>query len=289
MGVDLLIDTVNSNKKNNIYSLVYRRKPPKKYFISVVIPVRGRTHLLASNINSLKKSINKTNKKINITIIEHSYEQEFKDLSKEMGLTYYFIKSEKNEVFNKSIAQNVGAIINKNSDYLMFHDLDCLVFEDFFINLIHELTIKNKLMLQNFKGRRLLYLNEETTNKILIGELNHNEINLDSDEIIKGETQAPGGSITVDKNLFFSVGGYDPELFYGHAPEDTFFWKKVETITQIDSSDNEMLHMYHPTLEGTNKLFTVMFSYYQEFITLPKEKRLEFIDFKAKLLNKFVL
>jgi predicted glycosyltransferase involved in capsule biosynthesis len=288
MGLDLLIDNVNRNKKNNIYNLVYRRKTPKTYFISVIIPVRGRTHLLPTNIKHLKDAIEKTDKKINITIVEHSYESEIKNLAKEMGLTYYFIKCEKDEVFNKSIAQNVGAIINKNSEYLMFHDLDCLVLSDFFVNIINELSNKNNLILQNFRERRLLYLNERLTSKIINGECKLSEINLESNEVVKGDTQAPGGSITVQKKLFFNVGGFDPELFYGHAPEDTFFWKKIETITQIDSSENEMFHMYHQSLEGTNPLFSLMFNYYETFLSLPKEKKLEFIDFKSKLILKFI-
>ena len=280
-----LIYKTNSNLKNNYYDSFKNKKLPKSYFISIIIPVRGRVQFLKPLINSFKASIRRTQKKINITIVEHSNESSFKSECKELSLNYYWIKSEPDEHFNKSLCHNVGAIINKNSKYYLFHDLDCLVYDDFIETLVNGIEHKNISVTQSFKGRRVLYLDEYTTNRVISGLLPI--IDIDITTLVKSESGAPGGSILIDKNLFYDVGGFDPELFFGYSPEDSFMWSKIEHLKPILSADNEVLHMWHERLDKTNNVLSEMTETLRQFNDLSKEDKRFFIDFKKNILINY--
>jgi hypothetical protein len=57
------------------------------------------------------------------------------------------------------------------------------------------------------------------------------------------------------------VGGYDPQVFWGYAPEDQLFWLKVESITSIaygDSPRLPLIHLWHPNVATKNPLLSEM-------------------------------
>jgi cellulose synthase/poly-beta-1,6-N-acetylglucosamine synthase-like glycosyltransferase len=239
-----------NNLYNDFYKKIKFKKTYKKNNVSIIIPVRGRVEFLPFLNESLKKSIEKSGKKINITVIEHSEKSTYKDICKKNNINYYFIESN-GEYFNKSLCNNIGALLNKNSDFFLFHDLDCLVKEDFLINIFENINIKSSKSLQTFDKRRVLYLNELQTKEILEGQKVIGDF--ENNDFEEGLCCAPGGSILVEKDIFFSVGGYDPELFYGWSPEDLFFWDKISKFSKIDICDNPKNEIYHMFHEPQNK------------------------------------
>ena len=278
--LDLIMSAVTSNRMDKFYKPLLKLRTPKKCDITVIIPVRGRIFFLAPLIKHLNLARNKSTKKINILIVEHSYFPQFKQECSAMAIDYHWIPCQKEDVFNKCLCHNVGAMLNRNSQYYLFHDSDCLVFDDFFNNLRLE-----DLVTQTFTKRRLLYLNEATTAKVIDREIAITEIVLDGPDIVVGGIGAPGGSILIHNNLFFDVGGFDPELFNGYSVEDGFFWYKVLTLKEISSSDNEVLHMYHKNLSGTNEKMNIMAFIFEAFAALSDEEKTKFVTFKKNVLN----
>jgi len=277
---------IDTNRFDVFYKEIKNKKPYKKFDISVIIPVRGRIDFVDISLSHLKSAIEKTNLKINITIVEHSTNREYYEICKSYGIGYYWINSLENK-FNKCLSHNIGALLNKNSKYFLFHDLDCLVYDNFFLNLMENKESKKSECLQTFFNRRVLYLNEQQTRNILNKEININDINLE--EVKEGDYGAPGGSIFVNKELFFNVGGYDPELFYGWSPEDIFFWNKVETLEKIHSVDNpknELLHLHHEIQSNNDSL--ILEELYEDIKKLGDGVLNQIVEYKSEILKTYI-
>jgi hypothetical protein len=277
---------IDSNRFDTFYKEIKKKKSNKKFDISIIIPVRGRIDFLNICLTHLKSAINRTNLKINITIIEHSNKREYYEICKSNDIGYYWINSLENK-FNKCLCHNIGSLLNKNSNYFLFHDLDCLVYDNFLINLIENKEYKKSECLQTFYNRRVLYLNEVQTEKLINNRITINEINLD--DVREGDYGAPGGSILVNKDLFFSVGGYDPELFYGWSPEDIFFWDKIETIEKIHSVDNpknELLHLHHQIQSDKDSL--LLEELYENIKKLGNVVLNDVVNYKSEIIKKYI-
>ena len=276
-------------KEDNIVITYY---PEEKYDINFIIPVRGRLNFIKPMYNSFKKSAEKSGLKISLTISEHSINPEHSHFCKQNKINYIWIKSEDNQLFNKCLAMNMGAIFGPKVKYFLFHDLDCLIQGDFFTNLMCNISRKNSCKaIQCFHGRRVLYLNDELTNKVI-----QEQIDIDTFKLgLPGITPpslvgAPGGSILVEKDLFFEVGGYDPELFSANAPEDVFFWSKIDEISHMEISDNpeiDVFHMNHPTTYNDNPRLQEMLNLFNSFKTAKPEQKIEFINLKKETLKEF--
>jgi|694.fasta_scaffold00068_37 predicted glycosyltransferase involved in capsule biosynthesis len=277
---------IDTNRFDVFYREIKNKKPYKKFDISIIIPVRGRIDFVDVSLSHLKSAIEKTNLKINITIVEHSTNREYYEICKSYGIGYYWINSLENK-FNKCLCHNIGALLNKNSNYFLFHDLDCLVYDNFFLNLIDNKESKKSECLQTFYNRRVLYLSEQQTRNLLNNEISINDINLE--ELRVGNYGAPGGSIFVNKNLFFNVGGYDPELFYGWSPEDIFFWNKIETLEKIHSVDNpknELLHLHHEIQSNSDSL--VLEELYENIKNSGDVVLNDIVKYKSEILKKYI-
>ena len=140
---------IDINRFDVFYKEIKKKKPFKKFDISVIIPVRGRINFVDASLSHLKSAIEKTNLKINVTIVEHSTNREYYEICKSYGVGYYWINSVENK-FNKCLCHNIGALLNKNSKYFLFHDLDCLVYDNFFLNLMENKESKKSECLQTF-------------------------------------------------------------------------------------------------------------------------------------------
>jgi hypothetical protein len=288
MDILTVKNSILENLQDKLYQKIKRKKPNKKYWLTIIIPVRGRVEFLTPLVNSLKKSISNYNRKVNIIVVEESKTPQHKENCKINNVDYFFIESD-NFYFNKSLCNNSGAMLYKNSEYFLFHDLDCLVKEDFILNVFENIKNKKINCIQTFDKRRVLYFNEDQTKKIKNGEIKINDI-VDND-LKEGDCCAPGGSILIKNSLFFEVGGYDPELFYGWSPEDLFFWDKVQSIENIgicDEPKNEIYHMYHLpqhlNVEQINNSEEKRLLY--ESIT--KENIIEIIKIKKDIIKDYI-
>ena len=288
MDIIEIKNIIFENLNDRLYQKIIRKKPNKKYWLTIIIPVRGRVEFLTPLVISLKKSINNFGRKVNIIVVEESKNPQHKEICKKNNVDYFFIETN-NFYFNKSLCNNSGAMLFKNSEYFLFHDLDCLVKEDFIFNIFENIKNKNINCIQTFDKRRVLYFNEEQTEKIINGDIKINDIE-DSD-LKESDCCAPGGSILIKNSLFFEVGGYDPELFYGWSPEDLFFWDKVESIEDIgicDNPKNEIYHMHHPpqylNLDqmGNSKEKVILYE------SITKENKKEIIKIKKEIIKNYI-
>jgi predicted glycosyltransferase involved in capsule biosynthesis len=259
--------------------------------ISFIITVKNRVEFGPAMYKSFLKAKNNTNLNISYTIVELSPNSEHKEFCLKNKINYIWYKTDTNEMFNKCLGLNIGAIFFNKAKAFIFHDIDCLIQSDFFTKLKTNIDDKNALAIQCFHGRRVLYLNQYLTNLAINNTLNIDTLKLGLDGIsLPNLIGAPGGSIYVDKEIFFKVGGYDPELFAGNAPEDIFFWVKVELFTKMYLSDNpeiDIFHMNHTPTAGTNPYIHAMLKTHNMFKTLSNEDKLDVVKFKAKTIEGY--
>lgn len=258
---------------------------------SVIIPVRNREDFSEPLYKSFQIAIKKSGLKVDFTFVEHSETPQHSKFCKNNRINYFWIKSAPGELFNKCLAHNIGAMFSSKSKYLLFHDIDCLVQSDFFIRLLENIKNQNARAIQNFTERRVLYINQELTNKVIAGEFDVDDLSVELDEVSPPNIfGAPGGSITIERELFFQVGGYDPELFLANSPEDIFFWDKVDFVDKMCISDNpkiELYHMCHRPTYFDNPRLSEMKGYYDMFKNMNEKQKKEFIAYKSEIINNY--
>ena len=111
--------------------------------------------------------------------------------------------------------------------------------------------------MQCFSGQSVMYLDEESTEKVYSGEKDFKTLNYH-----KSEIGAPGGNIIVRKDIFEKVGGYEHEFFWGWSPEDCMFWLKLECL----SKKIERHEIINPHLGGAKYLNIIAYHLIHETI-----------------------
>ena len=266
------------------------------YDVNVIIPLYKRQKHLYKVIEAFQKAIEKQQtKKINITISELvDSEEDNLNFCIKNNLDYICVEVKNKIKFPKSLLMNLAALHGCDSQWFLFHDVDCLPQSDFFINLFENINKKNSIAIQTFQAKRVLYLNDEITKDIFEDKIKIDDLNINNQKIsLPGSFAAPGGSVMVRKKTFFDVGGYDDQLFTGYAPEDFYFWEKVLfTEGRFDSCDdpkNELYHLHHELSYGKenkqdqgriNDAISITF-----IKMSPKEKK-EFISHQKDRINK---
>lgn len=269
-------------KKESYFKLY---KKDEYYDINIIIPIKGRKSFIKPLYKSLISSSKKSNLKICFTIVEMSETPEHKDFCEKNNINFIYIKS---DIFNKCLAMNFGAMFSIKSKSFIFHDLDCLVQSDFFLNLEKNIKLKKSKAIQCFTGRRVLYLDEQLTSRVIKGEVDIDKFCISYIGISVGSYGAPGGSIYVEKDIFFEVGGYDPEFFTLYAPEDAFFWDKIEMLTKIDICDSPVIDLFHMSHESSyNANINYMIDTYNLFKSNDIRSKLELILEKKNLIKSF--
>ncbi len=259
--------------------------------VSVIIPVRDRENFAGPLYQSFKIAAENSGLKISFTFVEHSESPKHSKFCKMNSVNYFWIKSNPGELFNKCLAHNIGAMFSAKSKYLLFHDIDCLVQSNFFNNLFDNISNQKCKAIQNFTGRRVLYINEQLTDKIVGNKFDVDNLSIDLDEVTPPNiVGAPGGSITIERDLFFEVGGYDPELFLANSPEDVFFWDKVDVVGKMHISDNpdiEIYHMNHRPTYYDNPRIDEMKDIHHTFTNMSDEEKKEIIKLKSEMIQEF--
>jgi hypothetical protein len=273
----------------------------KKVDVTIIIPIMERSNQINVLIRYFRKSLRfHSDKKYDVYFVEHDVEPKNRSLVKSTGCNYIFIKREDGKRFNKCLAMNVGALLNK-TEYYLFHDVDLIVKKDFLKNIFINLErTKNKNILHCLTNKNLIIVNDEKSEMIRNGSVNIENIEYIqpyTDEIEKrgefmyGKSGAPGGSMFIKSDLFFEIGGYDDSFFNGYSAEDDFFWKKVNLYYPIESCDNPenwVFHLSHEVLAHTlNENHNVLNNNFQK---LDLKLKKEYIKLKSKNLKyeKFV-
>lgn len=261
------------------YEAIRRRcvfKIAKFHFahVSIIIPVRNRTEFNRICTDHFIEAIKRSNKKIALTIVEHSDTAEHLSINYPW-VNYIYIPADGAE-FNKCLAHNIGALYSNRCNYYMFHDIDILVPVDFFIKLYENLNGFDAV--QSFTKRRLIYANQDLSAQIMRGEFTMSGVNPLSPYAKVAEPGAPGGSLVVSRELFLRVGGYDTDFFTGYSVEDQFFFDKLNFTGRLGFCDNppiEMVHLWHSPSHRLTK--EQDFAALQGYTSLSDEQKREFI------------
>ncbi len=265
------------------------------YDINFLIPARGRLEFASTMYDSFKAACVNSNLKITYTVIEHSDIPLHIKFCKNENINYIWINSSEG-LFNKCLCYNMGVFYSQKAKSYIFHDIDCLIQTDFFKKLFENVKNKNATAIQCFTGRRVLYLNTEMTKRVVKKEFLIDNLNIKLPEVdyprMGGKIMigAPGGSIYVERDLFFEVGGYDAEMFLANSPEDIFFWTKIDTINKMHISDNppiEIYHMYHEPTWMNNPHINEMQILNNTFQNMSINEKKDFIKFKSDIINEY--
>lgn len=253
--------------------------------INVILPVRDRDDFVKPCINHLNRAIDNCDWNISTTLVEESTASKHSD--KVSGDTNYIYVPSKNALINKCLAHNCAFKYSNKAKYYLFHDIDILVQSDFFEKTVSNVKQSQARVLQTFSKRRVLNMNKYLTEAVLSNQIDVNDLNENYEHIEIPQEGAPGGSILVERELFIEIGGYDPELFYGYAPEDRFFWDKIETISKVNfpSDDVELFHMCHDIKTFENAQLWNMHVYLDCFSKMDLSNKKLFLNTKKNLLG----
>jgi len=213
-----------------------------------VLPKHGRDRHFMAILKSYNDSLANTENSHKIVVVEQAENPDVKNYCKENNINYIFIPKG-GELFNKCLCMNIGAL-SYDSKYIHFHDIDILIPKDFWPNLRKNMQGHN--FVQSFSGRKVNYVSEQYTNAFFDGIFTAEQIANRSGAWTVGKSGAPGGSIVVKRDLFESIGGFDPYYFQAYSIEDQFFLDKIEVYSRFKGCDNpaiEMFHLWHPSNE----------------------------------------
>ena len=252
----------NQNRQRPAFKALDSKEP---YDISIVIPCKGRKPLLETTIKVLKHEIAKTDLRIVITLVEHTDEIEFKEYAFTEGLGWIHIPLSGGVgsplgQFNRGLCFDIGHLYGPPCKYYMMHDSDLLVPDNFF-NKVQIYFNRGAVALQPYSDRFVWQTNQEFSEKLQADlSIFYNGI-AEHDVCTQNSPGAKGGSFILKSDLFVNVGGYDPQIFWGYAPEDQLFWLKVESLTSIKYADNPrmpLIHLWHPNAATKNPLLAEM-------------------------------
>ena len=252
----------NQNRQRPAFKALDSKEP---YDISIVIPCKGRKPLLETTIKVLKHEIAKTDLRIVITLVEHTDSIEFKEYSFTEGLGWIHIPLTGGTgsplgQFNRGLCFDIGHLYGPPCKYYMMHDSDLLVPDNFF-NKVQIYFNRGAVALQPYSDRFVWQTNQEFSEKLQADlSIFYNGI-AEHDVCTQNSPGAKGGSFILKSDLFVNVGGYDPQIFWGYAPEDQLFWLKVESLTSIKYADNPrmpLIHLWHPNAATKNPLLAEM-------------------------------
>lgn len=277
--------------------------------ISIIVPVYGRTEFNKVLCNHFKAAIDFYTEKvkpallifpithslvknplISLTFVEHSDKPEHKSLCADC-VNYVWIPKN-GQPFNKCLAHNIGALLTNNANYFLFHDIDIMVPEDFFVKVMQNVTkiVNGKPnvydALQTFTQRRLQLCNEFITGELIANHLSVKHIPSHPAHFKAAQPGAMGGSIFLTNELFFKTG-FCPEIFNGYGLEDAFFWQCINLLGNVGSCDMPQLELYHLHHEANRVTKPADWKFYNSFLSLPDEKKKELVKLMADNLNKY--
>ena len=295
LQLELMLESNKINYEEAISKGILDIRNREEAEVNFIIPVRGRIDFLTKMIESAKTASDQFGKKVNFTVSENSPMPEHRETAQSLGVDYIWTESRK--PFNKCFAMNIAVFYTQKTRYLIFHDVDCLVQSDFFIRVFENIEKKGCKAIQTFSDRRVLYLDENVTTKVLRGEFPIDSLSIKTPGINPPyrpdgsvASGAPGGSVCVTRDLFFRIGGYDPYYFESYAPEDIFFWLKAEVFEDFETCTdprNEIYHMYHPRVEvDSQKLYSMERIKYR-FEKMKNEEKWDLLEKMNSKIKKY--
>ena len=264
----------------NEHILINNNLTESYYDLNFIVPLRGREDFVSSLWNCFWSANTYTKLNCSFTIVEHDLAPHQLNYFKDKECNYIFIPT--NGPFNKSLSYNIGAINSPKCNHYMFHDIDILFKKEYFEKLIPYLD-KFKAI-QPYRNKRVLLCDKNLTRYL---NYNNNLIEIVNEwfpGVSEASTGSTGGSIIIEKELFETIGMYDPELFEEYAPEDSFIWEKIKSYDSIYHVDDiELYHLHHEkNIRNSDEEFAMRY-YHLGFYNLDKDKKIDLIKYKRSL------
>ena len=244
---------------------IYNKEPPVEvYDYSIIIPYRKRYNNLKITFESIKKSIEYTSKRIHCILFEHSEQPEADVFCKENGIEYIYVpicNLDKNlSQFNRGLAFDMSVVYGLPAKGYVCHDVDIFIPVNFWESLEENCKNQNVKVLQTYANRCVNNMNPESTIKLHNGEVLYTDIT--AENCLPRSPGSWGGSLYIDRKTYFEIGGHDPDLFSGYAPEDQCIVEKCKlmnfTIGFANSPPIELYHQYHTPTSNTNPYLNYM-------------------------------
>ena len=275
------------NRRREAYSIL--KEAPANDF-SLIIPCKGRLEYLKTTIAIFQSEIQAAPFNISITIVEHSEIPECMQIAKDIGIGWIYIpliSDNKKPLgqFNRSLSFDIGFIYGPIAKFYLLHDSDLLVPKNFWNKLKQNIDRGPYSTIQTYSHRSVWLTSKE------ISELIRSNPEYYTEDIINccklGGGVANGGSIVVDRDTYIKVGGHDPQLFFGYAPEDQMFWLKLKkivgTIGYADAPEIPLIHLWHPPAGIHNPLLQDMNHMYKtNFLLAPENSIQQYISEKSQ-------
>jgi len=280
--------------KNRLKSACIPIQRPSLDFL-IILPCRGRFPLLQATIQRLKEE-SSSSISTEIVLVEHSEAPTYKEYAEQQGLAWIYVpmiaaNTSPLGQFNRGLCFDIGFLYGSKAKYYICHDNDLLVPKDFWAKLHRNLERTKTPVLQTYSDRFVWQTSQPTSEKLLQDpSWFHNGFEVET-HCTRNAPGAKGGSITISREAYLSVGGHDPHLFFGYAAEDAFFWAKLELLHSIGFSEDPripLVHLWHPNAANLNPFKDHMDVLFHMFRSLPHHHKQEYIFKKAAAFERFV-
>jgi hypothetical protein len=292
------------NRKNLQYTEVLKnistKLKPGKYDLCFYISVRNRLHFFEPFYAYFQEARKKSKLKIKLVVIENDKTCTYSNAVQDKDVEFIYIPSDISKSggnFAKSLCYNIGFIKNQTVPYHVFHDLDILI-DDIYFNQIEYYINQGITWLQPYSGKRVMRVGSNATEEIVKNPIKI-KILSGLKDMRPSNPGSPGGSILVKRDDFIKIGGYDPELFYGYSPEDSFFWTKLEVLygakgvfdthfqgkaVYADKPCMDVYHLDHPSAETSNPHLGGMVEVMMSFNIYSDSDRQSILELKKNKL-----
>lgn len=271
------------------------------YDYTIIIPYRKRFSNLCITYESIRKSIEHTSKRVHCIVFEHSEKPEAEQFCREHLIEYIYVPIcdtiDNLEQFNRGLAFDMSVIYGLPAKGYVCHDVDIFIPVDFWNSLEQNCIDQKVSVLQTYANRCVNNIRPETTLQLHRGEVQYTAIT--SSDCLPRLPGSWGGSLYIEREAYFEIGGHDPYIFSGHAPEDKCFVHKCNvkgyTIGFANSPPIELYHQYHTPTGSTNprvESMTVLFEYLKrtpdlldQYINTKKADMLQCVSSVSNLVS----
>lgn len=177
-------------------------------------------------------------------VVEESFEREIQGNLPAWAKYRHLTTDTPEQPYNRSRTFNAGAALARGQ-LVVFHDNDMLVPTNYAAELFSRFVAGNQVI--NLK-RFIFYLTQAHTREISqVGR-----ISMKSPDFVL-QNLTGGGSLAVETNAYFSIGGFD-ERFVGWGGEDVEFWGRAQTLKVFNFGYLPIIHLWHAPQPEKNEL-----------------------------------